>query len=310
VTEALVRRLRDAARRRRAAGRGQAGLSLVELLVAASLMLVILIAVLGSFDGFGAVKERVVKLNESEGAVRLAIGQIVRQLRNVAGESTNPSLVERAGATDVIVQSIDPAGPNAGQNVTNVRRVRFCLDASTPSSATLWQATQSWTTASPPAMPTTTACPGTGWPATSALVRNITNFRDGLNRPLFSYDSATLATITRVAIALWMDPTPGTGPAERTLASGVYLRNQNRAPTASFTATPIANQHVILNGAASEDPDGQYLVYDWYAGGVPIGRGTVLDYAAPSPGQVSFTLTVADTGGLSASAPAQVVTVQ
>jgi hypothetical protein len=309
MSEVLRRRLREAAGRRRAAGRGQAGLSLIELLVASSLMLVILIAVLGTFDGFGAMKSRVVKVNEGEGVVRLAVGQIVRQLRNVAGEGAQPRLVERAGGADVIVQSIDPAGPNAGQNVTNIRRVRFCLDTTTPSSATLWQATQSWTTAAAPAMPATTACPGTGWPATSALARYITNYRDGLSRPLFGYDSATLATITRVSIAVWMDPTPGTGPAERTLTSGVYLRNQNRAPTASFTATPIANHHVILNGAASEDPDGQYLVYDWYAGGVWIGRGTVLDYAAPAAGQVSFTLTVSDTGGLSASAPAQLVSV-
>ncbi|MDX6644457.1 MAG: hypothetical protein QOK40_184, partial [Miltoncostaeaceae bacterium] len=245
-----------------------------------------------------------------EAGVRAAIGQIVRQVRNVAGEGATPQLVERAGATDLIMQSIDPAGPNAGQNVTNVRRVRYCLDASTPASATLWQATQSWTTATPPAAPTTTACPGSGWPSTIALARNITNLRDGLSRPLFSYDSATLTSITRIALAVWLDPTPGTGAAERSLTSAVYLRNQNRAPTASFTATPIANHHVILNGAGSDDPDGQYLAYDWYAGGVFIGRGTVLDYAASAAGQLSITLTVTDTGGLAVSAPAQLVSVQ
>jgi type II secretory pathway pseudopilin PulG len=289
--------------------RGQSGLSLIELLIAGGLMLVLLLGVLGTFDGFTSVKTRVVKQNEAEAAARSAIGQIVRQARNVAGAGVTPQLVERAGASDLIIQSIDPAGPNSGQNVTNIRRVRYCLNASNPASATLWQATQSWTTAAPPAAPTTTDCPGTGWPSTTALAGNITNLRDGLSRPLFSYDSATLSSITRIAIAVWIDPTPGTGAAERSLTSGVYLRNQNRAPTASFTATAIANHHVILNGAASADPDGQYLAYDWYAGGVFVGRGTVLDYAAPAAGQVSFTLTVSDTGGLSTSAPAQVVSV-
>jgi hypothetical protein len=217
--------------------------------------------------------------------------------------------VERAADNDLIMQSIDPAGPNPGQNRTNVRRVRYCLNTTTPANETLWQATQSWTTASPPAMPTTPDCPGTGWPSTRVVATNVTNMRDGLTRPLFTYDSATLGSITRIGIAVWIDPTPGTGPAERSLTAGVYLRNQNRAPSASFTATPIANHHVILNGAGSSDPDGQYLAYDWYADGVLVGHGTILDYAAAAAGNVTFSLTVSDTGGLAASAPAQVVSI-
>ena len=290
-------------------GRGQAGLTLIEMLIAASLMVVLILGIFGTFDGFSSVQTRVVKQNEAEAAVRSGINQIVRVLRNIAGQGTNPQLVERAGGNDLIFQSIDPIGPNAGLNPANVRRLRFCLNTSNPASATLWMGIQTWTTASPPAMPTTTACPGTGWPTTTVLAGNITNMRDGLSRPLFTYDTATLSAITRIGVLVWVDPTPGTGPSERSLTSGVYLRNQNRAPSASFTATAIANHHVILNGSASSDPDGQYLAYDWYADGAFVGRGTVLDYAASAAGDVSFTLTVTDTGGLTASAPAQEVSI-
>ena len=36
--------------------------------------------------------------------------------------------VDRAGARDLIFQTVDPVGPNAGDNASNVKRIRYCLD--------------------------------------------------------------------------------------------------------------------------------------------------------------------------------------
>jgi YD repeat-containing protein len=51
-----------------------------------------------------------------------------------------------------------------------------------------------------------------------------------------------------------------------TATSSVTLTVQNRAPTASFTATPnpaLVNATVSFNGSASKDPDGTIAKYEW-----------------------------------------------
>jgi hypothetical protein len=292
-------------RRRRA----QEGLTLIELLLTATLSLVVLFGALSGFEAFGRAHDRLDRQAASQEEARTALARIAREVRNVAGAGEQPTLVERAGPADLVVQSVDPVGPNAGANAENVRRVRYCLGAPGPAGAVLWTQVQAWTTASPPAAPSDTACPGAGWPSSHQLSRGIVNTAGGASRRVFSYDAPALGDISRVTISLYVDTAADRVP-ERHLSSEVFLRNQNRAPVAAFTVTPIGNRHVLLNGAASQDPDGQYLTYAWTADGAPIGYGTVLDHEAPASGAVVLGLTVTDTGGLSDAADAQTVVVQ
>jgi hypothetical protein len=63
---------------------------------------------------------------------------------------------------------------------------------------------------------------------------------------------------------------------------------------------------VTLNGSASSDPDGDTLTYLWKdAAGNNVGAGAIVQVTRPS-GTYTFTLTVTDPGGLSASASTQI----
>ena len=101
-----------------------------------------------------------------------------------------------------------------------------------------------------------------------------------------------LDRITSIRTELNVDAQVGSRPRPTRLESGVFLRNQNRAPLAAFTATDTGTAHrLLLNGSASEDPEGNAIVsYTWYANGnftTPIATGVVavLDSlrAPPSP---------------------------
>jgi hypothetical protein len=50
---------------------------------------------------------------------------------------------------------------------------------------------------------------------------------------------------------------------ETRLGSGVTLRNQNRVPVARLDVA-LSGQKLVLNGSASEDPEGMPLTYQWY----------------------------------------------
>ena len=88
------------------------------------------------------------------------------------------------------------------------------------------------------------------------------------------------------------------------LKSGVFLRNQNRAPVASCTAQYAGTgKQVALNGSASEDPEGFNMkTYKWYADGKltdpPDATGVVAVWTAATSGTHQFRLHVEDQGGL------------
>jgi len=94
---------------------------------------------------------------------------------------------------------------------------------------------------------------------------------------------------------------------EVSLETGVYLRNQNRAPTALFTAAQAGVRHVLLNGSPSSDPEGDPLDYYWFVNGVEVGRGLIYDYPAPAGGSYVFRLDVRDPSGLLGRSPNETV---
>lgn len=284
---------------------GDAGeISLPGLLIAIVLSLMVLTAVLDTFAGAQSQSTLLTARNQNQQTARAATDQIAAALRNLASPTPDqPQAIDRAGPFDLIFQDVDPAGPNAGQNLANVRRERWCLGTN----GTLYAQRQTWTTSGVPAAPTTTACPGTGWSASSVVVTNLTNRATTPARPLFTYDAAALTDIAGVHTDLFLDEDPTRDPPEVRVSTGVFLRNQNRRPVASFTAVPTA-QGVVLNASASTDPEGQPLGYTWLDGNTVVATGVTATYKVPAGTTHSFSVTVQDPAGLTDTAPAQAVT--
>jgi type II secretory pathway pseudopilin PulG len=299
--------------------RDERGISLPELLLSMVLMLIVLGATLATFTNFESDSARAAARNESQDAVRRNVGQIVRELRNLASpNATVPQAVERAEPADLVFQTVDPAGPASIANAANVRRMRYCLEGGAP--ARMWMQWQTWDTSAPPAVPVDTACPGAGWEAQQVVAQGVTN-QAVPDRPVFTYNATTATEISAVNVALFVDMDPLRPPGETRLRSGTFLRNQNRAPTAAFTATQAAGGKVTLNGSPSSDPEGQPLTYVWMSsqGGVAkkLGEGITCECptnadAFPTQRLTSGTtytlwLEVKDPGGLPAVSATQTV---
>lgn len=303
--------------------REEGGFTLVELLTVLALSLVIMGATLATFNGAEQTQRVNQDQNESQDTNRRALDAIARRLRNLASPSTAaPNAVEKNDQYDMIFQTVGATKPGTSLNDRNITRVRYCLGASSGGKATLWRQQQTWTSAAPPAVPSTASCPDAAWPVIAgtgdnkrALAGDIVNRE--LSQPTFSFNSSTLASINAVTIELLVDTNPGKAPAESRLASGVFLRNQNQAPVASATATDTGTGHrLLLNGSASEDPEGNGLTrYEWFADGdgtTTIATGAVAYWTSPGPAfprTHSITLRVTDAGGRTAEQTLTGVTV-
>jgi Tfp pilus assembly protein PilW len=197
--------------------RDQRGYTAIELLVASTIFIVVLVATLGPLDGVW----RTTKINEQQNAsqetARQAVDSLVSDLRSAGGQT---QLVEKAGTSDLVFKAVDPLTNPSGSNPDNVKRVRYCLSGST-----LYKQQQTWTTAAPPAVPSTTSCPDAAWtPAGGTIVA--TDIVNG-STALFLYDTATLANVKQVEIDVLADTTPGANPKTAELKTAVTLRNAN-----------------------------------------------------------------------------------
>jgi hypothetical protein len=277
------------------------------------LMIAVLSATLGALDVFGSTANRDRELLQAQDAARIGIDRIARELRNGSAYATDagsPSAIVRAAPWDLVVQTVNPNG-GGGANGLNLMRVRYCLY--TPTSK-LYRQQQTWTTSTPPAVIADTACPSSSWGNQTVVANDIVN---GGGRRVFTYNSGnasdttqappSLPDIASVRIAVWVDTNPAKAPAETQLYSGVFLRNKNRRPVAECTAAPTGNSYVALNGSRSSDPEGGILSFSWADGAtaVPGGNSSLVNYQAASTGSHTFTVTVTDPGGLSASATCQ-----
>jgi type II secretory pathway component PulJ len=298
--------------------REESGFTLTELLTAMAIMILVLGATLSALEVFGNTSQRNRTLTEAQDTARLALDRMSRELLNATAyptstPATQPSAILRADPWDLIMLTVNPTPPGAGNlNALNLMRVRYCLH--TPSS-TLYRQWQTWTSATPPAMVSDTACPSTNWGASNSAVV-ATNVVNGGARRVFTYNNGdasnisstppALEDIASVRMALWIDPNPGKAPAETQLHTGVFLRNKNRRPVADCTAAPTGNRYVSLNGSRSSDPEGSLLTFDWKDGGTDVpGSGSLVNYQAPTTGSHTFTVTVKDPSGLTSTATCQ-----
>jgi prepilin-type N-terminal cleavage/methylation domain-containing protein len=288
--------------------RREDGFTLTELLVGMSLMLIVMSASLGLLDQFTAISKRTDRAVDVQDSARAASRQLARSLRNLAASPDAPGVVERARPYDIVFRAVDKPRADAAANTRNLRRTRYCLDAADPDRGRLIEQTQRWSSAIAPPVPAATACPGGGWQGTRLAADGLTNRAGGLDRPLWTYGETTGGQPSSVKLNLFMNSDPRGRAREVALQTGVFLRNQNRAPSASFVATLVGVRHVLLNGSASSDPEGQPLEFHWYANGVKIGQGRLLDYQPTNAGTQVIGLEVFDSSGLSArSAPQSVV---
>ena len=255
--------------------RGERGeISLAGLLVAMVVFLAVLGATLDLFAGSQTVARDTGVRNEAQDSARSAIDTITRQLRNLASPTIDqPQAIERARARELVFKVVSPSGAPTTANTANIKRVRFCLD----DNGTLWKQQQTGDAAVTTSIPGGTnapddpTCSQTGWLSNKrALATNLANYANGQARPVFIYNSSTLSAITSVRVDLIVDPDTTRRPDETRLTSGVFLRNQNRAPSASFTITQTT-AGLMLNASLSTDPEGDQLTYCWYDTAVSTG---------------------------------------
>ena len=284
-------------RRHMADERGEMGL--IQLLVAMSIFGMVLGATLLTFQNFTTLRNRDVDRTASQDSARTSSDRIVRDLRNLASPTiAQPQAVDKATPYDLVFQTVDSVGPNTGANAANIKRVRWCLNQTTPTNEKLYVQEQRWTTLGTPALPDTSACPGSGWTTTTVLASNLTNTYNSQARPLFTYNSPTLTAISQIHVDVFSDLNPVNAPQETHLTSGVYLRNQNQVPVADFTYVVSGASAIVLNGSPSYDPEGEALNYVWLDNGTKIGSGITYSYAVSAGSNHSIQLKVFDPAGL------------
>ena len=243
------------------------GFTLVEVLIAAVLMIIVLGATLTALTSFQKNTATNQRQNDGQDQARSTLDLIARDLRNLASPVLErPEAIDRNLPLDLIVQS-EGRGTGGSLNARNTMRVRFCLAPD----GKLYRSIQTWTTAAIPNAPATTDCPGTGWTTNTVVAENVVNG----TRPIFTYNAVGLQDITEVSATLFVDVNPGTTPAETQLETSVYLRNQNRAPTALFSVE-VVNTSILLNASESTDPEEKAMIYSWKIDNVAAGSGILL----------------------------------
>ncbi len=293
--------------------RREEGMTLVELTIAALLMIVVMAATLTAVERFQRNTNSNQAVNDSQEAVRAAVDRMARELRNGAAPAKNSTAgIGRALAGDFVFQAVDDSGGSTG-NVRRARWVRYCLDDATPADERIWRQTYSWTGATAPAVPFSTFCPDTNVGTSQLLASKVVNSLSTPGTALFTYDPTLPASpsasdyskIQHVSFEVLVNADPARQAKASRLATGVYLRNQGVPPTAAFE-TPSVNGNgvVYLNGSASYDPLGGKLSYLWCDittnatcnASTGIGQGVTLEYPSPS-GNRTIKLQVTSTSG-------------
>ena len=315
------------ARRLRALLRDESGWTLMELVIASALLVIVMGAALAPFEVLGRTDRATQNQNDSQDNARNVMAEMARKLRNVSGQN---QLVNLASPYDVVFETVDPDAPPAGSsNARNLMKVRYCLDTSSAGASLidgqLWEQTLRWTTAGVPTTLPSATCPDASWgQARRILADHVTNKATSADRPaaapLFTYfpNAGNLDTITSVRVAFHTDLAWDEAPGETELTSGIFLRNQNGAPTASFTVTPGSpgTKKLTLNAGTSTDPEGLPLVYRWCDtttnslcdNSTKVGTGVLYTYTAPAAGARKIVLQAFDLGGLQSTAGPLTVT--
>ncbi len=273
------------------AARTEDGFTMIELLLVCVISLVIFGATVTAWTGIYRSNRALETQNDNAETARVALDRAARQLRNLANPTVNAiTTIDRATDYDFIFQTSDPSKT----------WVRYCLqtsgDGNTTGKATLWESE------SPTAITTAMrgACPGTGWAKKTAVVEAVTNQAGGIDRDVFHYEcadpapatcpasTADYARITNVGMDLWVDVNATDKLKELHVSTGVFLRNQNEAPTARASWTRLAKEQALLNGSGSSDPEERTLEYFWFEDTAPTAAQIAATPCTATPPNVAW----------------------
>lgn len=209
--------------------RDESGFTLVELLVAMSLTVIVLFAILNILDSFTANAARQTKITAANEQVRHAMDRIVRDLRHAAA-------IEVADPVDLVYTVTDSA--------TKFRRERICIDAD----SRLWRS--SVTTTTPPATPisSATSCPTAD--SAAAQITPLLSANTDTN-PLFTYDSPSPATVRSVGLTFALNAGNAARSDVSTLRASAFVRAQ------SETALAVDEDEIATTCSSSGDADGE-----------------------------------------------------
>ena len=272
--------------------RREDGMALMEVLLVSVLMLIILGATLTTFNTFERQARDNQNLNEAQDQTRRALDLMARDLRNLASPTPLlPLAVDVKDPQDLIFQSEGKVKPVGSLNAQNTTRVRFCLNTTTQ---ILYRQIQTWTSAVAPGIPTSACGATAGWSSTMSVASDVVNAA----RPVFTYNAVDNDKVTEISAQVFVDTTPTSAPAEVDLQTSVFLRNQNRAPTAAFSAVSMPGGAIFLNASESTDPEEKALTFEWWDASLTpekkVGEGIVFTYPAPSAGNRQMYLIVRD----------------
>jgi type II secretory pathway pseudopilin PulG len=247
--------------------RREDGFTMIELLLVCVMSLVIFGATTTAWLSVYRSNQAVELQQANAESARVALDRAARQLRNLANPTVNAiETIDRATDYDFIFQTSDPSKT----------WVRYCVDGDLDS-ATLWESEGDEAVSDE----MRDTCPGTGWDRKTAVVTGVTNQAGGIDRNVFTYECSVSAPatcpaseaeyprITNVGINLWVDADRTDRVSELNVVTGVFLRNQNEAPTASLSVTTLGALKVLLNGSGSSDPEGRTLEYFWFEDAPP-----------------------------------------
>jgi prepilin-type N-terminal cleavage/methylation domain-containing protein len=305
--------------------RGEAGFTLMELLVTMVITSIVFGATLSVLDVFQSDNRHELLRNETQDNARNSLDRLGRDLRNVAAPKSVPELpgaLEVAKRYSLVFQTISTEpGYEWGKNLSHAIRVRYCVATANPSNEVLWKQSTRWKEEHAPALPTVTTCPDLtagDWETSTRMVEHVTNRIGGRTRRLFLYGPGTeppTTEINSIEVNMFIDLSPGTRQlcgsnheescTETQLTSAISLRNANRQPTAFFTAQQLGfERHVFLNASESQDPQGLALTYKWWQNGALLNT-TSQQYETPkgftAGTSQAFKLEVTDPGGLSST---------
>jgi type II secretory pathway pseudopilin PulG len=244
------------------------GFTLAEMLVAMSLSIIVLFAMLKSLDAFTSHAARQSRITHANDQVRLTMDRTVGDLRGA-------SEIVRAGATDLVYSVPEPTG---------VRTERLCVQSSELyGSSTL--------TASAPPAPTAPCSSGTKL----ATLRSTAD-------TAFTYDgaasSANPALVKDVGLTFSLDAGHGGVAASSTLQASAARRAGVLALTDNDLKATCNASGALLSLGAGLPGIGSLTVTYATSGGQSLGSptGTTLQIAA---GSTSVVATVTDSRGVS-----------
>jgi type II secretory pathway pseudopilin PulG len=237
---------------------GEDGYSVVEMLVAMTISIIVLLATLQSLDVFTTSAARQTRQTDANDQVRSTTDRVVGDLRGA-------SAILRAAATDLVY-----AVPATS---TSTRVERLCVDTTGTGSSMRTDLYTSSTVTASPAVPTAACSAGT----------RIANLQSAANTA-FTYDGASSSTtpglVTNVGLTFSLDSSIAGKSASSTLTASAARRSAGTLPITDGDLQSECNSSGALLSLSATLPNIAPLTVTYSSvGGVSFGPVTV-NYAA------------------------------